>query len=267
MIAATLTMLWGCSSSDDDDNNGGGNNDGGIHGVKVETAPNWTFVPGDIEGDIQGKPDWQEVDFYDFDNNMTAIVFVPPVFGTMLTENDRMAAIINGEVRCVCAPVPYYLPDANDSPLLCFMLYIPFESNEDGVDLQYYCAQTNQTYIETNAFSVDDDTVGDHDLFFFFLRPMMARYVVLPSGLPFTPTENDEMAVFMGEECCGTAQYLEDPNPQKFWIIEAYDMNRRNEKVYVRYYSDETKSIYESEPLMEIANNLDTEMPDTLKFK
>ena len=65
MIAATLTMLWGCSSSDDDDNNGGGNNDGGIHGVKVETAPNWTFVPGDIEGDIQGKPDWQEVDFYD----------------------------------------------------------------------------------------------------------------------------------------------------------------------------------------------------------
>ena len=36
MIAATLTIMWGCSKSDDDDNNNGGtNNSGDIHGVRL----------------------------------------------------------------------------------------------------------------------------------------------------------------------------------------------------------------------------------------
>ena len=55
-----------------------------------------------------------------------------------------MAAIVDGEVREVCAPVNYDLPDIEES-LKCFMLYIPYETDEDDVELQYYNAQTNQT--------------------------------------------------------------------------------------------------------------------------
>lgn len=268
MIAATLTIMWGCSKSDDDDNNNGGtSNSGDIHGVKVDGAPHWTFNPGIPEGDIKGKPDWNEMNFYDYDNNMTAIVFISEVFGEKVTEDDRMAAIVDGEVRDVCAPVHYRTSDGEAS-LLCFMLYIPFDSDEDGVELQYYSAKLDQTYIQREAFSVEDDTVGDDEMFFFFLRPMMARYVVLPPDLPFTPTENDEMAVFMGDEICGKGEYFANPNPDKLWLVTAFDMNRKGEKVYARYYSAETNTVYETEPLVDIAKSLDAkEMPDTLRFK
>ena len=268
MIAAALTMLWGCSSSDgDDDNNKGGtNNSGDIHGVKVPNAPGWSFTLTTPDGEIEGKPDWEEEYFYDYDNNMTAIVFVSTAFGTQVTENDRMAAIVDGEVRDVCKPVPYYTDEGVNS-ILCFMLYIPFDSDEEEVELQYYCAQKNQTYIQKEAFNVNEDTVGDDEMFFFFLRPTMVRYVVLPTNIPFTPTENDEMDFFLDGECCGVAKYMEEPNPHKLWLADAYDMKNIGKKASARYYSAATKSIYETEPCFEIGLRLDEEMPDTLKFK
>ncbi len=266
MIAATLTLWCGCSSSDDDDNNKNScNNNGSQSGEQVANAPGWTFNPSPPAGDIEGLPDWKKVNFYDYDNNMTAIVFVSTDFGTKVTESDRMAAVINGEVRDVCTPVYYNLPD--EKPLLFFMLYIPFNTGEDGVDLQYYNAQRNQTYIQKNQFSVNDDTVGDDDLFLFSLRPMLIQVFTLPKNVPFTPTENDEMAAFIGDECCGVAELSDTVNSERYWAVVAYDMNQRHEKAYIRYYSADTKTIYETEPFLDFTQPLIVNEPYTLQFK
>ena len=268
MIAVTLTILWGCSSSDDDDvknNNLFLRNTGGLHGIKVDNPPHWGFFPYTPAGDIEGMPDWKEVDFYDYDNNMTAIVFVSTDLGIDVTERDRMAAIINGEVREVCKPVLYKIPDT-EKPLWCFMLYIPYMSGDGDVELQYYNALRNQTYVEKNQFNVNDDTVGDDDVFVFTLRPMACRNFILPSNMPFTPTPNDELAVFIGDECCGVALLAENYTNQQIWVATFYDMNRSHEKAYVRYYSDEQKTIYETKPFLDIVSNLLVTDLDTLKF-
>lgn len=266
MIAAALTMLWGCSSSDDDDNNNSQDNHGGLYGVKVDKAPEWTFHASIPDGDIEGLPDWQAVDFYDYESSMTAIVFVSNLFGTELTEGDRMAAVIDGEVRDVRFPVPYRFYDEGET-VLCFMLYIPFNPGEDKVELQYYCAQTNQTYIQKSQFSVKDDTVGNDEMFFFTLRPMIARYFVLPASLPFTPTDRDEMAVFIGDECCGIAEIQNLLKPDFIWLASAIDMKREGKKAYVRYYSADTQTIYETEPFLDLVSKMELNPPDTLKFR
>ena len=189
MIAASLTMLWGCSSSDDDDTKStdqGGSSP--THSVKVGEAPNWTFETNIIPpGDIQGKPDWDEVNFYDYEDNMTAIVFVSEDFDITVMPDDRMAAIVDGEVREVCTPTLYNIPDVEES-LYCFMLYIPFGSEDDSVEIQYYNAKANQTYVAKDAFSVKDYTIGDDELFLYTLRPMSAYYLVVPPNQPFTPS-------------------------------------------------------------------------------
>ncbi len=223
MIAASLTMLWGCSSSDDDDTKStdqGGSSP--THSVKVGEAPNWTFDTNTIPpGDIQGKPDWDEVNFYDYEDNMTAIVFVSENFGITVMPDDRMAAIVDGEVREVCTPTLYNIPDVEES-LYCFMLYIPFGSEDDSVEIQYYNAKANQTYVAKDAFSVKDYTIGDDELFLYTLRPMSAYYLVVPPNQPFTPSPDDELAMFMGDECCGVGSYLEIKDGNHIWLVSAY---------------------------------------------
>ena len=267
MIAASLTMLWGCSSSDDDDTKStdqGGSSS--THSVKVGEAPNWTFETNIIPpGDIQGKPDWDEVNFYDYEDNMTAIVFVSENFGVTVMPDDRMAAIVDGEVREVCTPTLYNIPDVEES-LYCFMLYIPFGSEDDSVEIQYYNAKANQTYVAKDAFSVKDYTIGDDELFLYTLRPMSAYYLVVPPNQPFTPSPDDELAMFMGDECCGVGSYLTIKDGNHIWLVSAYDMNYRGEKFHVRYYSSQTQTIYMTEPRYEIHPFTDA-LIDTLKFK
>ncbi len=267
MIAASLTMLCGCSSSDDDDTKStdqGGSSP--THSVKVGEAPNWTFDTNTIPpGDIQGKPDWDEVNFYDYEDNMTAIVFVSENFGITVMPDDRMAAIVDGEVREVCTPTLYNIPDVEES-LYCFMLYIPFGSEDDSVEIQYYNAKANQTYVAKDAFSVKDYTIGDDELFLYTLRPMSAYYLVVPPNQPFTPSPDDELAMFMGDECCGVGSYLTIKDGNHIWSVSAYDMNYRGEKFHVRYYSSQTQTIYMTEPRYEIHPFTDA-LIDTLKFK
>ncbi len=269
MIAASLTMLWGCSSSDDDDSNSSQN--GGttteLHGETVANAPHWTFDLNTLpSGDLQGKPDWDKVDFYDYENNMTAIVFVSEDFGVRLAEDDRMAAIVNGEARDIEEPVPYYIPDVENT-LYCFMLYIPYDSDDDEVELQYYHAASNQTYIAKNIFNVKDDTVGDDELFLFTLRPMTARFLTLPDDLPFTPSPDDEMAVFIGDECCGVGERQENVKERSLWLMTAHNMNKTDAKAHVRYYSAQTKTIYRTEPYLDIKLDYNSTTIDTLRFK
>lgn len=166
----------------------------------------------------------------------------------------------------MCAPVYYYMPDDIDD-LRYFMLYIPYNSDEEMVELQYYNAKTNQTFIGANWFSVTDDTVGDNELCLFTLRPMLALYFVVSNNVPFTPSPDDEMAVFIDDECCGVGEIKGGEGLGQIWLVGAFDMNRRYKKAHVRYYSAETKSIYRTEDFLEIWTNLKNNEPDTLKFK
>ena len=174
----------------------------------------------------------------------------------LISDDDRMAAIIDGEVRDIGYIVTY-----RQQPV--FMLLIPFESDDDKVELQYYNAKTNQTYIMTDAFSVWDDTVGSEETNLFYLELIPKTYLVLtlPDDLPFMPSPDDEMGIFCGDECCGLPVAIDRKN----WEGDAYMLPQlTGTKAHVRYYSAEKDAIYTTDDIIDLTSPNDGY---NLKFK
>lgn len=251
MLALGLNIA--CSSDNDNgsDNGGGGNNKPLPFG---DTA--WAINFQLPEGDIEGCPNWQETNFFDFENTMTAIICFDTAMDGLISDDDRMAAIIDGEVRDIGYIVTY-----RQQPV--FMLLIPFESDDDKVELQYYNAKTNQTYIMTDAFSVWDDTVGSEETNLFYLELIPKTYLVLtlPDDLPFMPSPDDEMGIFCGDECCGLPVAIDRKN----WEGDAYMLPQlTGTKAHVRYYSAEKGVIYTTDDIIDLTSPNDGY---NLKFK
>ena len=265
LMIAALTLLWGCSSSDDDDVNN--NNGGGFHRDPTKDPSTWTLKLDNIKGVIDGMPEWQVVDFFDYENSMTAIVFLSMELDAHITEGDRMAAIVDGEVRDICAPVPFFDDSEDeDSSLDCFMLLVPYRPGENEVELQYYNAERNKTYVLQDEFSVTEETVGDDEAFLFTFCPMAIGAFVLPSDLPCKVGEGDKMAAFIGDVCCGVTTYDESVKEDNTWLLTLYNMPGSNEKAYICYYNAETGTVYTTEPYITI-KNADFIDSHTLKFK
>ena len=259
MIAAALTMLWGCSSDDND--HGGKTNDD----VILQSPPVWKVDLVMPEGDIEGKPDWKEVNPYLYESSMTAIIFLQNAFDNEITPDDRMAAIVNGEVRELVAPVEY-VTYTDGSVLYTFMLYIPFTQGDDEVEIQYYNAKRNQTYRRPNFFSVKDDTVGSEDTFYMTFIPEKSMMVGVPfEGQPFTPTENDQLAFFIGDVCCGVAQRQGEVGTG--WGVQFYQLVDSHEKIHARYYSADKQTVYKTEPFIELDEDEGDVMQITLRFR
>ena len=247
-MAVTLMVLWGCSKSDDDNVNN--NNNGSTTDLST-----WVLDLDNIKGAIDGKPDWHVVDFFDYENSMTAIVFISSELGSHITADDRMAAVVDGEVRDVCEPVPFFedLED-EDASLDCFMLLIPYRVGENEVELQYYNAEKNKTYVLKDEFSVSEESVGDSEAFIFTFCPMAFGLFTLPQDLPCKPGEGDKMAAFIGDVCCGVTKYDASVGDDKMWLIDLYNLPGSNEKAYIRYYNAETGTIYTTKPYITIKN-------------
>lgn len=231
LIAAALPFLVGCSDGDDnqDDPNA-------AHAEKVATAPDWNVNVPIPEGDITGKPDWEVVDFFDsrYDKGMTAIVQMQEILLPYCSDKDLMAAIINGEVRELAYPVDFDNTKA-------FMLYIPFTSGEDEVEIQYYNAKKDQTHLFPQAFSVFDDTVGSESDFELTFYIIMNLTVVLNNHLPFPPSSDDKMAVFFEDgSCCGIGVQTDE----NMWEVNVYGDQDNRPIAYIRYYSANAKTVY-----------------------
>jgi len=229
LIAAALPFMVGCSDSDDSLT--------APNAEKVATAPEWAINLPMPDGDMMGMPDWEEVNFFDsrYEKGMTAIIkiqkFLQPHFG----DKDLMAAIIDGEVRELAYPVDY------DDSTKAFMLYIPFSSGEDKVEIQYYNAENNQTFFYQEAFSVLDDTVGSESDFEIVFYVMMNLNVILDNKLPFPPSPDDQVAAFYEDgSCCGVGTKTDDNT----WKVEVYGDEVDRPIACLRYYSASLQTVY-----------------------
>lgn len=262
MFAAMLTLTCGCGDGDSNSNSIEPQQDtpttddsGKIVGVD---PPEWVAAISLPDGDIQGKPDWQVADFYSFEYNSTAVVFVSTAFGIQVTADDRMAAVVNGEVRCVDKPVPYSPPGGTES-MLYFMLLIPHNAADEGVELQYYCSTTNKTYIMKDVFSLTDDTGTEEgeDMQVFTFYPYEIMMINMPQNLPFIPSKNDKIAMFLDDVCVGVGIVMDEGSGQISWALEAYNQNHSQSKAIIRYYSAQTRTIYQSDPIEVFKKDVD----------
>ena len=242
MLAAALTLLVGCSSDDND----GQPMVGSWPAVEtVSQEPQWKVTPSAPKNSIQGKADWQWDDqlFRNFSKDMTAILALNDDGVEMSSPDDRMAAVVNGQVRFIAEPVfeEQFIIDEMEH-FVTFYLYVPFETGEDAVDIQYYNARLDRTIIQRNVFSVNDDVVGNEEFEIFYLYPKTNYLYTLAPGQPFTSTMEDKMAIYAGDVCCGIAKPF-DILDEITWAGHVYD-EMHDGKVYVRYYSAAQKTIY-----------------------
>lgn len=258
LYAAALVMLWACSSSDD-----GNAPVEGVTTTPSATPPVWEVKMNMPQGDVNGKPNWdwdegEDPDFNQFENHMTAILSISDETLPFTSDDDRVAAIVDGEVRDVVPRVPY-----GDG--YAFMLFIPFDAEENMVEIQYYNAMKDMTYLFAGQFSVQDDAVGNDEAFLFsFFQHAVVNFTLV--NQPFQCMPGDKLALFVGDTCYGVCEYVDEHTS---WNLNVFEPNEKVDfsKATVRYYSGQKKTIYSTQLPLDIHFTGDTPISATFNFK
>ena len=233
MTVAALATVWGCSTANDNE----------IETVKptgctFEHAdrPAWSV---DLTGN-DAAPDWGNFNLSLYENSMYVLVTLQDELAAHSTEADRMAVFIGGERRTQLA-----VPNFYDDGAVRYVLRIYGNSTDRNVrfTLQYYSVALKQLFsIGTEEKFVPEFTYGNIKDFVPPLLKGCKKFPVqnqltvsLPDQPPFTPDNNDLVAVFVGSECRGVGVAGKPFNV--FRTLET-------EKLTLRYYSVQQAGIY-----------------------
>ena len=239
MLLAVLTMLWGCSSDSDD-----GDKLEGSSFVPVE-KPSWTI-------DMMASdpvPTWQAPDPSKYESSMFIMVCLEEQLARYASDDDMMTVLIGDECRAKPAPL-----HKSASGKCYFVLKIDGNSTDRDVSfsLCYYAAKihhlfklsTTQTFASDITYGIDEDFVPQ-------LIKGSSRYPVqgdltvkLPDTAPFTPSDDDFVAVFVGDDCRGVGTV-----GQPFTVF----LTSAGETPHVRYYSAQKGGVYTFKQSLTIA--------------
>lgn len=251
MLLAVLTMLWGCSSDSDD-----GNKLEGSSFAPVE-KPSWTI-------DMMASdpvPTWQAPDPSKYESSMFIMVCLEEQLARYASDDDKMTVFIGDECRAMPAPL-----QKDYSGKCYFVLKIDGNSTDRDVSfsLCYYAAKihhlfklsTTQTFVPNITYGIDKDFVPQ-------LIKGSSRYPVqgdltvkLPDTAPFTPSDDDFVAVFVGDDCRGVGTV-----DQPFTVF----LTSAGETPHVRYYSAQKGGVYTFKQSLTIAAGDSKEV--TLSFR
>lgn len=241
MTVAALATAWGCSTDTDEQT-------GTENGLATTMPPSagYTFEHADRPAwsvDLTGNdaaPDWGNFNMSLYENSMYVLVTLQDELAANATEADRMAVFIGGERRTQLA-----VPNFYDDGAVRYVLRIYGNSTDRNVrfDLQYYSAALKQLFsIGTEEKFVPEFTYGNiKDFVPPLLRgckkfPVQNQLTVsLPDQPPFTPDNNDLVAVFVGDECRGVGVA-----GKPFNVFRTSE----TEKLSLRYYSVQQAGIY-----------------------
>ena len=244
LMFATAFSLMGCSGGDEEEVRP---MVGSWRAMEtVSQAPNWQVTKGVPKGSVPGRPEWQWNDqlFRHFSKDMTAILALDSEGVELASPDDRMAAIVGGQVRFIAEPIFDEMTIAGEvERFATFYLYIPFETGEDAVDIQYYNAKLNHTTVRKAMFSVNDDMVGNEELVIFYLYPKTYYNFELAPNQPFTSTADDRIAIYAESVCCGIVTPIVLTENDILWPGHVYD-DMASSSVYVRYYSAQQNATY-----------------------
>lgn len=241
MIVAALSLGWGCSSDNDSSSSG-------YSPISVSEEPQWRVEFSLPKGE-EGKPDWEQVDFYQFENTMTIVLHLEEEMTPFLSEGDQMVGIVNDEVREI-ADIQFYSINEHQRGNL-FMLLIPYADSDKFVDIYYYNAKTNQTFSITTTDLHEDNTVGSEVDFVVGLFTLGDITAKLGDNVPFKYAAGDELALFVGDVCCGVGTYDAE---KQMWTLKAYDLSLAITEAHFRYYSAEHRAIYKTSVMLNLEN-------------
>lgn len=231
-----LPLLWGCSSDSD---NGNSSNDKVI--FTESASPTWAI---DWSSDAT-FPNWQEPVSEDFECSMDLLVTLNDEYLPFSTDNDVMSVFIGGECRAIS-----YRNVMNNGDVV-YLLHIKGSSEEVymNMELRFYCDKLHALNISQAIPPFIPNNLME-ETYQLWLDPYdgSTKYpyytqlaVMLPKQLPFTFSENDKMAVFVGDECRGIGSYA--PELYDDWRVNVYS-KQPNETAQIRYYSADKGGVY-----------------------
>ena len=207
MIAAALTMVWGCGSSKDDPD-------------ELETASSWVKTMGNADKWVvdwsgnDAKPTWTAPDPRSFESWMILMVNLQEALSLYSSSDDLMAVTINDEVRAVASPA---ISLANSREVSFILKILGNEQADQRVEmtLNYYCSKLHRVFIlKGTQYFVPEFVYGVDQTYMPNLLSGCSSYPVnmhVSFHLPQTAQEQlqpqlgDLLAVFVGDECRGVA--------------------------------------------------------------
>ena len=230
MLLAVLTMLWGCSSDSNDGDK--------LEGSSFAPAEKPSWIVDMMANDP--VPAWISPDPSKYESSMFVMVCLEDQLAPYTSDDDLMTVLIGDECRAKPAPL-----HKDDSGKCYFVLKIDGNSTDRDVSfsLCYYAAKihhlfklsSTQTFASDITYGIDEDFIPQ-------LTKGSSKYPVqgdltvkVPDTVPFTPSDDDFVAVFVGDDCRGVGTV-----GQPFTVF----LTSASETPQVRYYSAQKGGVY-----------------------
>lgn len=236
LLLLMMAVFTGCSTMDDDEVNGGSTEGEASSTFAASEKPGWSI---ELMGN-DAKPNWVAPNPSNYESSMVIMVQLQEELVRYSTDADSMTVFIGNECRALPST-----RSVSKSGNIYFVLKIRGNNEDRNVNfsLCYYCAKLhkiftvtgNETFVSERTYGVDEEYIPQ------FLRgatkyPLVSYLnVTLQDNPPFTPSDEDEVAVFVGDECRGIGRVGKNIS-----VL----CNTDGETMQVRYYSAEKKGIY-----------------------
>lgn len=242
MLTAVLTLGWGCSSSDDDDTSSSS-----AATFAESERPSWSV---NLSGN-DTAPGWQDIDRTQYESWMYVTVRLQDELAAHVSSDDRMVVFIGDEQRTMPAA-----PNIYDDGSAYFVLTIGGNSTDREINIRlcYWCSQLHQLFtIEEKTTFTPELPYGNTSDYVPPLLKGSRKYPVqnsltvsLPAQLPFTLTDSDLVAAFVGDECRGVGA-----------VGKPFTVFRTSvgETLQLRYYSSGKAGIYSIQETVALAEN------------
>ena len=225
LLAAVLTLAWGCSSGDDE-----------VTGPAFEASsdPAWAV---DMHSD-QPMPQWQPPTPSRYENKMIMMLRLQDELVPYSTDDDRMAVFVGDECRALSRR-------AGNGSIVYFVLNIYGTATDSGeYSLCYYSGGLHQEfrYRDTYEF-LNEMNIGTESDLILDLMSGTTKYAQ-QTAVTVTPKPTDKIAidpeadrvgVFVNGECRGVGR------PETAFNVYH---QQKGEQAQVRYYSKGRGGIY-----------------------
>ncbi len=219
-------------------------------GTPSNISPEWVFSL--IENDTM--PEWEAPDQNLYPGSMTAIIRLTPYLERYIADDDKMVAMIGNECHGLAIPTiidgKYY-----------FFIQIKAASEEQGdIVFKYYSTKNRKLYFSVEKVPYRIDKIYGTSQTPVFLDfessgkfPFYMNVFFQPNSqiVPFEVQQGDKIAAFADNECRGSATLNLNNSDNKIFNFEIRG-KEADEPVVIKYYSNATKMIYQSEEKFQI---------------
>ncbi len=242
VMLPVLLMIAGCSS-DSSEQTGEKLAEGSAYATSytnVSKAPDWQTLWQTTMTASDEKPSWTIVDLSDYESFTVMMLKLQQELVPFSTDDDVIAVFVDGECRTVS---PRQLTDDGD---VYFVLNVRGSVSEESSEfrISYYSGALHQifTLAQSDRHFINEYILGTDTDFTIDMLNGSTKYANAATFLVdeaveglFNKSDDDIVAVFVGEECRGIG-HLGDT----FYVFS----NEASETATVRYYNSSSNRIY-----------------------